>query len=374
MVDSYKVLEQRERRAEFGLWSIPGIGVKGLQKLRSLVGSLEALLEVPVSEWFGQVQLTQEVRDHLQNKRGTLAKVADRVEQKARKGGMEICFRGDGIYPDNLAGVPDAPPILFYRGAVHAPRRKLAMVGTRHAEAEALRFAQHLASQVAQLGVCVVSGAAFGIDSACHMGALEAGGETWAFLGSGLDEMDPHQKALCAEVGDRGLFFTEFPPGTRATQMTFPRRNRLISGAADAVLIVRAGVPSGTDHTVTYAQAQGRPLLAVPGEPWAPSAAGTNALLTSGKARACTSAIDACRATGAVVGQLPMAIAEEAADLSALSPSAKQAFDVLTRNPQLFEDVMRQSGVDAARLTSALTELELLGLAIQHPGKLYERI
>jgi DNA processing protein len=289
---------------------------------------------------------------------------------------MGIAFPGDAAFPERLTGVDDAPPLLFHLGTPGVPRRRLAMVGSRHPDTGFLPFARRFAREAAELGLGIVSGAAEGVDRACHWGALDAGAETWAFLGSALDELDPAQARLLPYFLEKGgVFYSELPPGVRASTRTFPRRNRLISGASDAVLILRAGERSGSLHTALAALAQGRPLLALPGEVGNEAAAGCNALIRSGRASLCLAAEDACRA----VGMSPRLLmkpgpAGRAEGMNGLSAEARAAYEALSRQPKGFDEVLAACRLPSGALTSALCELELSGLVIQYPGKLYEKV
>jgi DNA processing protein len=286
---------------------------------------------------------------------------------------MRVAFAGEWAFPARLQGVADAPPLLFYRGRVGPPRRRVAMVGSRHPDQGFLPFARTFARQVAEGGVGIVSGAAMGVDRACHWGALDAGGETWAFLGSALDELDTAQARLLPPFLERGgVFFSELPPGVRASITTFPRRNRLIAGASDAVLVLRAGAGSGSLYTAKAGQAQGRPVLALPGDVRNECAAGCNTLIRDGDARACLGVEEVWSA----VGVFPDRMVPPGAGGSweELSAEARGTYQVLDRVPQTFDEVLAESRLSPAALTSALVELELSGLVIQHPGKLYERI
>lgn len=366
----------RERHALLGLWALPGVGPKSLQALREATrGDLAALLDLPASEWMGALRLPAPVRRRLLEV-GTLAAVADAVLARARKAGMGIVYRGEAAFPELLAEIDDAPPLLFHLGTPGAPRRRIALVGSRHPDTGFLPFARRFAREVAEAGLGIVSGAAEGVDRACHWGALDAGAETWAFLGSALDELDPAQARLLPHFMTRGgVFYSELPPGVRASPRTFPRRNRLISGASDAVLILRAGARSGSLHTALAALAQGRPLLALPGEVQNEAAAGCNALIRSGRAALCLAPEDACRAVGVAPRLLMKTGRGEGAEaMNGLSEEAKLAYQALARRPRGFEEVLAHSRLPSGALTSALCELELSGLVIQHPGKLYERI
>ena len=167
-----------------------------------------------------------------------------------------------------------------------------------------------------------------------------------------------------------GALYSELPPGVRASRQTFPRRNRLISGSADAVVVLRAGEHSGALHTVRAARRQGRPILAWPGEVWAEAALGCNLLLRHGIAQVCLSADDALRAVGLLSAAAP-ALPDE---VPLLSAQAQTVYGLLSRTPRPLEELEVESGFDPGTLMSALSELELLGLAFQSPGKRYERV
>lgn len=372
MVDSTTDRHTAERRALLALWSVPGLGPRSLESLRAFAeGALARLVECPVREWVGGAPLPAAVRQRLAEG-PELGVRAEGLLERCAAVGMEVAFVGERAYPARLAEAPDAPPLIFYRGQVGPPRRRVAMVGSRHPDQGFLPFARTFARQVAEAGVGIVSGAAAGVDRACHWGALDAQGETWAFLGSALDELDPAQAKLLPHFLDRGgVFFSELPPGVRASTTTFPRRNRLIAGASDAVLVLRAGAASGSLYTAEAGRAQGRAVLALPGDVTNEAAAGCNALIRDGLARACLSVEEVWR----VVGVHPERdVPPGAGSWDELSVEARGAYQVLDRVPRSFDEVLAGSRLSPAVLTSALVELELSGLVIQHPGRLYEKV
>ncbi|WPB81099.1 DNA-processing protein DprA [Archangium violaceum] len=374
MVDVTTDRDMVERRALLALWAVPGLGPRALERLRAYArGEFARLVACPVREWVGGAPLPVPVRRRLLEV-PELGPLADRVLERCAAVGMGVAFQGEPAYPARLAETEDAPPLLFYRGEVGPPRRRVAMVGSRHPDQGFLPFARTFARQVAEGGVGIVSGAAAGVDRACHWGAMDAGGETWAFLGSALDELDPAQAKLLPHFLARGgVFFSELPPGVRASTTTFPRRNRLISGASDAVLVLRAGATSGSLYTAEAGRTQGRPVLALPGDVMNEGAAGCNALIRDGHARACLSVQEVWRA----VGFHPLRVVpptEGSSWRDALSAEARGAYQVLDRVPRSFDEVLAGSRLSPGALTSALVELELSGLVIQHPGRLYEKV
>jgi DNA protecting protein DprA len=330
-------------------------------------------LDEPAEAWAGAARLNGEVRRWL-GEVPRLSALGQRVLERAAQAEMQIAFKDDPAYPERLREVEDAPPLLFFCGNPGGPRRRVAMVGSRRPDPGFASYARTFAMEVAAHGVTIVSGGAHGIDQACHEGALKAGGETWAFMGSALDELDPPQARLKAEiVGKGGVLFTELPPGVRATASSFPRRNRLISGASDVVVVLRAGIRSGSLHTAKAAQKQGRPVLAIPGEAKNEAAAGCNALIRAGRARLCSEPHDVIYALTGKKLEPRSAKSAAAADTDGLTQEAQVAYNLLGPAPVSFEQLLDCKALSSARLTAALVELELFGLVIQHPGKVYER-
>ncbi|MGA9525446.1 MAG: DNA-processing protein DprA [Myxococcaceae bacterium] len=366
--------EQREREAVLGLWAIPGMGVVHLADLRQRAGgALGCLLDLPPGEWTSLLPVGL-----VPNLWGipSLRELAAGVRHAAERAGIQIAFHDEEAYPELLIDLKDPPPVLFHFGPLGVKRRRVAMVGTRHPEGGFAPIARRLAYEVAEAGVGVVSGAALGIDTECHDGALAAGGETWAFVASGLDELDAHQAKMSRKILEGGgRVFTEYPPKVRAEKPHFPRRNRLIAGAADATLVLRAPRESGSLYTAGVARLLRRPLLALPGEITRDKAAGSNQLIHEGHARLCRGTFDVLEAVGIAVERTSrQKVAGRSLDELELSASAKKVYGALIQAPQVLEEVLDATGMDPAELSSALCELELEGMAVQHPGRLYEKV
>jgi DNA processing protein len=203
------------------------------------------------------------------------------LERGRRAGARPIAF-GAPDYPPLLALIPDAPPILWVMGREELLRRPMvALVGARNASSLGARMARRLATGLGEVGIVVVSGLARGIDAAAHLAALEAG--TVAVMPGGVDVIYPTENAtLAQEIAERGLRISERPPGDQPFARHFPARNRIISGLAQAVLVVEAAARSGSLITARGALDQGREVLAVPGHPFDARAAGCNMLIRDG--------------------------------------------------------------------------------------------
>ena len=191
---------------------------------------------------------------------------------------------GNAGYPEALMSVPSPPERLYVVGSVDALVPGLAVIGARRATPYGLGCARRFARIAAQKGAVIVSGGARGCDSEAHRAALEVGGTTVVFLGGGCDELYPaaHRRLFQDIVDAGGAVVSEHPWGFKPLPFTFRARNRLIAGLAHAVLIVEAGVPSGTFSTADEALEAGRDVLVVPGAITSATSWGSNRLLLQG--------------------------------------------------------------------------------------------
>ncbi len=191
----------------------------------------------------------------------------------------------DADYPARLREIPDPPPYLFVRGEMPpADTRCVAVVGARAASDAGRRMARRIGLELAAKGFTVVSGLARGIDSEAHQGALDAGGNTIAVLGCGVDVIYPaeHRALADAIIASAGAIFSELPVGTQPLPENFPTRNRIISGLSLGVVIVEAAEKSGSLITARMALEQDRQVFAVPGSPLGGKARGSNRLIKQG--------------------------------------------------------------------------------------------
>jgi len=197
----------------------------------------------------------------------TLGTAVSILAKCAEKNVLVLTIR-DALYPDRLRNIENPPTVLYVRGSLPVidDEVAIAVVGTRKAAPRALRAARTLAHDLALGGALVVSGMAEGIDGSAHLGALDAGCRTIAVLGSGIDVCYPsfHQD-LMERILENGCIISEYPPGTRPSKTTFPARNRIISGLSLGTLLVSAPMRSGSLITANLTLEQGRDLFIVPG-------------------------------------------------------------------------------------------------------------
>ena len=357
------------------MWSVRGVGPVTIEQIEQKFGPLGDLLERPVSFWAHHIDWPQpETRERVEAI-GTLAERADWLDMRCLRDGVRLLFPGDPAFPERLVDIPKPPVVLAARGPVcdAPPRRRIAMVGTRHLSGDQCQRVMDLAFEAAQAGLCVVSGAADGADRSAHLGTLSAEGEPWAFMGSALDQLDEAQFELGMRIlRGGGSLLSDYPPGHRASPSTFVQRNRLISGASDALLIVRAGVKSGALHTFEAAVEQRRPVLCCPGAPWETESKGTNALLFEGKAKPCLVVGDILEAVGLAGSITPVTRAPM--DLAGLTESAQTVLQELSKGSADFEELqVRFPAFTSGALSAALTELEIFGAVLHKGGRRYEK-
>ena len=212
--------------------------------------------------------------------------IDEEFERVARIGARLVALP-DPEYPTRLAELEAPPPVITVLGEIEIlSRPAIAMVGARNASAIAMRFARELARDQGQAGLTVVSGLARGIDAAAHHGSLDTG--TVAVLAGGVDNVyPPDNKELYARIREQGAIVSEMPIGFAPVAQHFPRRNRIISGLAQGVVVVEAAMNSGSLITARFAAEQGREVFAVPGSPLDPRCKGTNNLIRDGATLTC---------------------------------------------------------------------------------------
>jgi DNA processing protein len=247
-------------------------------------------------------------------------------------------------------------------------QRAAAVVGTRAATVYGERVAGDLAAGLAEHDVAVVSGGAYGIDGAAHRAALDCDGITVAVLAGGLDIPYPAgHSALLHRIGQRGLLFTEYPPGVRPARHRFLTRNRLVAAAAGAAVVVEAGLRSGAANTAAWARALGRVVAAVPGPVTSSASAGCHALLRNG-AELVTRADDVVELVGHI-GELAPEERRPATALDGLSDAERQVYEALPgRGAATVDEIAVASGLAPEQVLGPLAILEVAGLTRRDGG------
>ena len=327
---------------------------------------------------------------------------ADRVLGDCERLGLRILTMQDADYPVRLRNIYEPPCLLYVRGRLPTidEEAAVAMVGTRGATPYGIETAETMAYELAKQGALIVSGAASGIDTAAHHGALRAGAKTVAVLGCGIDVIYPEQnRRLYQDIAASGALVSEYGPGTPAIGSHFPVRNRIISGLCLATVVVEAPERSGALITAHTALEQGRDVFAVPGAINAPNSRGCNRLIADGEAALLADSSDILREyearyphklrSGRV--ELPRTLGyqarrekearaekkrEEQLPALDLRPGRTELTDdqiaivrKLKEGEMQVDDLIEAVGLPTRRVLSALTVLEIEGHVAQSGGK-----
>src|ERR1035437_9587669 len=418
------IAAESQRGAESDAWvtlvAVPGVGPITFGALLTAFGSARAVVEAASSpigpELLREALMDQtstevcadgEVRSSKTARPPSMSldlasRVCDgiadgvRVVERVRSLGLTVVTLEDPTYPARLRLVDLPPPILYVRGSVEAMAADhvVAIVGTRRPTDKGRLIAGWIASAVARTGAVVVSGLAVGIDGAAHAAVVAEGLCTVAVLWGGHAHLFPraHERLADAIAAAGGAIVSEFLPDTSPSRSAFPRRNRIVSGMSDATVVVEAGRRSGALITAGWALEQGRECFLVPGPFDATTSAGCHAFLRSfpGQARVVSGIPElledleldgggAIRAAEAVTpgprdarrgepGSSTVG-AGRAAVLASLAPVERALAGMLVEGPASADDLSRRTSLGAAAILSALTLLELRGLAANAGGR-----
>ena len=291
--------------------------------------------------------------------------------------GISIISLDDPGYPEKLLDIYDPPAVLYMKGRLpdFAKRLSIAVVGTRNATVYGKQTCNVIAGSLAKVGVIIVSGGAIGIDSISHTAALEVGGTTVCVLGCGVNF--PYlmgNSQMRRAIAEHGAVVSEYPPDYPPGKHTFPERNRIISGLSDGVLVVEAGIRSGSLITARTAMEQNRDVFAVMGNITSPYSQGTNTLIKDGAVPVTdftdiTSYYPQFRIEGEpddMIEEIPV----HKTDID-VSDDAKKVYKCITADPIHIDSIASACSLPMSSVLCALTELELEGLVKADKGRMY---
>jgi DNA processing protein len=376
-----------ERDAWAVLAGVHGIGPVAFAGLLARYGDALAILREASSSG-GVVRLATPDRDAGPDdvERVVTSEVAQAIADAAgragttlariRELGLKVLTVEDPAYPMRLASIEMPPHVLYVLGdpAALSKDSAVAIVGTRRATDAGRAFAARLATNLVSIGASVVSGLAVGIDGAAHAAAVHAHGTTVAVIGSGHAVLHPraHSRLATSIVGGGGAVVSELGPDIAPSKGTFPRRNRIVSGLADATVVVEAPARSGALITASWALEQGRECFLVPGGVDAPASAGCLSYLREfpGRARIVAGIPQLIEDLGLADRLVEPGVSTDvAATLSGVSEAAKRLGRELVRGRATVDELVAATGWPVASVLAALTLLERRGLAVGIHGR-----
>ena len=333
------------------------------ETLKEVYGNLDHALE----------HLNEDLLKSLGCRDETLFKILNRYEEfdvkayqtELDRRGLRLISTEDETYPSSLKEIGDPPIFLVYKGdleILHQPC--IGLVGTREVSPYGKRVVEEFVPALVQAKMITVSGLAQGIDTVVAQETLRAGGRTVAVLGHGLSMILPQSNgALAKEIIETGgLIMSEFPIDTPPDKHTFPARNRIIAGLTLGTVVFEAPESSGALITAELALEYGREVFAVPGQIFDPNFAGCHKIIGRGHAKLVTTPKDVLEEIGIVLSEC-----EEQSLYTPKNPDEERLLSTLTTMPQTMSTIIDRSGIDAGKINTSLTMMELAG-AVKNVG------
>lgn len=353
------------------LLGLEGFGMATMKKMLRLSGSATNVF-TKSDLWMGQVRR--------RSKGVPLPRVSDalrrEVDEELRlmeKHGIRQCFYLDKDYPYRLKNCSDGPIAFYYLGAAdfNGPRT-LAVVGTREATEYGRSVVRKLLSELRDAGVVTVSGLAYGIDTETHARSIEYGLRTIAVMGNGLGTVYPSQNRPLARqiIEQGGTLVSEYPFRTQPDRLNFPRRNRIVAGMADAVVVAETANKGGSIITAHIAQSYNRDVFAFPGSVFDPHFEGCHSLIRQNVAALVTSGQDLLEMMNweSSQGSVQTSLFVD------LTDDEQQVVDLVRASGELAIDRLSEalSEYSPSKLAGLLLTLELKGVLVCRPGKVYK--
>lgn len=354
----------------YWLNQIPFLGPVTIGKMMQYEKSFSGIYNIEGTEWVSRGVLKKSEGEYFETAKQSFQKAAEEYHSLSARGIQFITIL-DESYPERLKVLFNRPAGLFLRGRLpENDRPSLAIIGSRSATQYGLEAARCFGRVLAEEGVQIISGLAAGIDGAGHRGALEGGGATFGVLGCGINICYPREHySLYEKVAQSGGILSEYPLGEPPLARNFPIRNRIISGLADAVLVVEAREKSGSLITVELALEQGKEIFALPGRITDPGSVGCNHLIQSG---AClvNRPEDILEYFG-IKFDKKLSLHEK--NEKGLAKKEKMVYACLDLQPRHLEDIVSRSGLPLSECMMTLLDLELKGFAVHTGGNYYGR-
>lgn len=357
---------------QLALTRVPQVGDVHAKNLLQVYGSAEAVFKAPKHqleklEGIGTIR-AKNIKQftHIKDAETEIAFI-----EKYRILPLSIL---DDNYPKRLLHCYDSPSLLFYKGNANLNTSKIiSIVGTRSNSDYGKNFCETLLESLKNSGIMVISGLAFGIDTLSHKNALKNNLPTVAVLAHGLDRIYPNEnKSLAKEMTEQGGLLTEFCSNTKPDKQNFPKRNRIVAGICDALIVIESGKKGGSLITAELANSYNKDVFALPGRSTDNKSEGCNFLIKSNKAMLVTEAEDMLKMMN--WGQ-PKAITKKQQKelFIELQPNEKIIVEILRQNQKLFiDELYLKSGLSSSNVAQALLMLEMEGIIKSLPGKMYE--
>lgn len=366
-----------ELKYQIGLTLIEGVGDVSGKSLIAFCGSAKAVFETKKSD-LSKIPGIGEYTANIILKSNFVLQKAEKEVEFIIKNNIQPLFYTDQNYPQRLRFCNDSPLLLYYKGSSNLnAERVIAVVGTRQPSDYGKKLTEQFVSELNNSGVLVVSGLAYGIDVLAHKQAMVNKLDTVGVLAHGLDRLYPQShEAVAAKMLDQGGLLTEFRSDTNPDAVNFPKRNRIVAGMCDAVVVIESKRDGGSLITATIANSYNKDVFAFPGEVNKPLSEGCNALIKTNKAALMESAADLFYVMGwdnasknkkANSNQISMPLN--------LHEDEQKIINAFANKKQLHADEIGYlSSFPASKVAATLLQLEFANIIKSHPGKMYSLV
>ncbi|KIC74361.1 DNA-processing protein DprA [Candidatus Protochlamydia amoebophila] len=354
------------------LTDMPLIGPVKVRFLVDYFGSAKKALSASITELSHLPGFKQKILDQWQEHIRSKKYLANL--QLVEKFHAHLISFKDPSYPKQLQNIPDHPPLLYLRGELKPQdNQSITIIGTRQATLYGLEMAKKLSYELAQAGFTIVSGLARGIDTAAHIGALEAGGRTLAIIGSGLANIYPQENHhLADQIAKKGAVISEFSMSTPPHRSHFPKRNRLVSGMSLGTLLIEAPQKSGAILTIENALEQKKHIWALPGRADQENFRGNHALIKNKKAILVENIEDIVQCLDTFCFTTP--IEQKHLNLVHLQQEEIHLLQKLPVEELSIEEIVKRAQLPIQQVNSLLMSLVLKKIIKEFPGKFYKKI
>ncbi len=358
---------------QIGVTLLPKVGDVIGKKLVSYCGGAEAVFKEKRKIMSKIPGISASLIDKIKG-----ANILARAEEEIkfiRKYDIQPIFYTEKNYPERLKQCIDSPMLIYLKGNADLNSRKIiSFVGTRNATEYGKEICNELISGLFPFSVLIVSGLAYGIDTCAHKAALKNNLKTVAVLGHGLDRIYPHaNKTLAERIIEKGGLLTDFMSQSKPDRENFPKRNRIVAGIADAVVVVESGKKGGALITADIANSYNRDVFAVPGKIGDAYSEGCNYLIKTNRSALIQSKDDIIYMMG--WEDVPVKPNKQRKLFIKLSDEEKTIINLLLKNKELgIDKICIKSKLNATKVAAALINLEFEGIVKCLPGKVYKLI
>lgn len=355
------------------LYQTANVGTITAQNLLDYFGDYHSIFSAKITQLEKVKGIGKKTAKEIIESRENALQIAEKELKFIEQNNIDVLFYDDEKYPQRLKNCYDAPFLLFAKGNYNFNASKvLAIVGTRYATDYGKRVIQQFMEELSEHQVCIVSGLAIGIDTHAHQNAVKQQMQNIAVLAHGLDRIyPPSNKSLAHKITENGALLTDFFSETTPDKHNFPRRNRIVAGMCDAVIVIESAKKGGALITAQIANSYNKDVFAVPGEIGKLTSEGCNNLIKSNQAQMVCSANDIIEFLNWDIKQAKKK--EETPQLFVtLTEEESIIYELIKTNDRMhIDDLLHKTAYNISNLSNLLLNMELQNVIKPIPGKFY---